>query len=176
MTVVQRRSTVVRTVNRRLTAAVDRTVRGVVTVVEPPPRCQYTTSTSDYQGRLDQSEGDTWHWRVSVREIPTVDPLEELRKEMEIYFERLKQEREQEDLLEVQREQELREQELVSQREQELLAQKQTAQEEDELSPNVLFRQFIEETCGNNGCEEEKQRMEDFMVEFLEDCEQKMIT
>ncbi|GKB79262.1 hypothetical protein Tco_0946157 [Tanacetum coccineum] len=109
------------------------------------------------------------------QEIPAVDPLEELRKEMEIYFERLKQQREQEALLEAQREQELREQELASQREQELLAQKQTAQEEEELSPNVLFRQLIEETCGNNVCEEEKQRMEDFMVEFLEDCEQKMI-
>ncbi|GKD81728.1 hypothetical protein Tco_1348567 [Tanacetum coccineum] len=81
---------------------------------------------------------------------------------MEIYFERLKQQREQEALLE-------------AQREQELLAQKQTAQEEEELSPNVIFRQLIEETCGNNVCEKEKQRMEDFIVEFLEDCEQKMI-
>ncbi|GKC24036.1 hypothetical protein Tco_1026186 [Tanacetum coccineum] len=109
------------------------------------------------------------------QEIPAVDPLEELRKEMEIYFERLKQQREQEALLEAQRKQELREQELASQREQELLAQKQTAQEEEELSLNVLCRQHIEETRGNNVCDEEKQRMEDFMVEFLEDCEQKMI-
>ncbi|GJR12871.1 hypothetical protein Tco_0795523 [Tanacetum coccineum] len=109
------------------------------------------------------------------QEIPAVDPLEELHKEMEIYFERLKQQREQEALLEAQRKQELCEQELASQRERELLAQKQTAQEEEEPSPNVLFCQLIKETCGNNVCEEEKQRMEDFMVEFLEDCEQKMI-
>ncbi|GJV94306.1 hypothetical protein Tco_1545883 [Tanacetum coccineum] len=41
------------------------------------------------------------------QEIPAVDPLEELHKEMEIYFERLKQQREQEALLEAQRKQEI---------------------------------------------------------------------
>ncbi|GJZ22765.1 hypothetical protein Tco_0559804 [Tanacetum coccineum] len=46
--------------------------------------------------------------------------------------------------------QELRKQEalLAAQREQELLAQKQAAQEKQVPSPNSVFRQLIEETCG----------------------------
>ncbi|GJS78999.1 hypothetical protein Tco_0728880 [Tanacetum coccineum] len=71
--------------------------------------------------------------------------------------------------------QELRKQEvlLAAQREQELLAQKQAAQENQVPSPNSVFRQLIEETCGMNVCEEEKQNMEDTMLELLKDCHQK---
>ncbi|GJY24160.1 hypothetical protein Tco_0397818 [Tanacetum coccineum] len=71
--------------------------------------------------------------------------------------------------------QELRKQEvlLAAQREKELLAQKQAAQEKQVPSPNSVFRQLIEETCGMNVCEEEKQNMEDTMLELLKDCRQK---
>ncbi|GJS34319.1 hypothetical protein Tco_0532701 [Tanacetum coccineum] len=79
----------------------------------------------------------------------------------------------QEALLVAQREQELLDQELTTQREQELLAQKQAAQEKQVLSPNSVFRQLIEEMCGTKVCEEQKQNMEDTMLELLEDCRQK---
>ncbi|GJX50229.1 hypothetical protein Tco_0277074 [Tanacetum coccineum] len=62
---------------------------------------------------------------------------------------------------------------LAAQREQELLAQKQVAQEKQVLSPNSVFRQLIEEMCGTKVCEEQKQNMEDTMLELLEDCRQK---
>ncbi|GKA43269.1 hypothetical protein Tco_0735993 [Tanacetum coccineum] len=93
---------------------------------------------------------------------------------MEIYFERLKQEREQEDLLEIKERRVYVNKNCVLKISGNIIS-KANRSKKDETSPNVLFRQFIEETCGNNGCEEEKQRMEDFMVEFLEDCKQKMI-
>ncbi|GJY02155.1 hypothetical protein Tco_0360307 [Tanacetum coccineum] len=71
--------------------------------------------------------------------------------------------------------QELRKQEalLAAQIEQELLAQKQAAQEKQVPSPNSVFRQLIDETCGMNVCEEQKQNMEDTMLELLKDCRQK---
>ncbi|GJY92139.1 hypothetical protein Tco_0507921 [Tanacetum coccineum] len=71
--------------------------------------------------------------------------------------------------------QELRKQEalLVAQREQELLAQKQAAQEKQVPSPNSDFRQLIEEMCGTKVCEEQKQNMEDTMLDLLEICRQK---
>ncbi|GKA75963.1 hypothetical protein Tco_0782341, partial [Tanacetum coccineum] len=71
--------------------------------------------------------------------------------------------------------QELRKQEalLVAQREQELREQEQTAQEKEELSPNFVFRQLIEETCGTKVCEEQKQNMEDTMLDLLKICQQK---
>ncbi|GKC52976.1 hypothetical protein Tco_1075721 [Tanacetum coccineum] len=71
--------------------------------------------------------------------------------------------------------QELRKQEvlLAAQREQELLAQKQAAQEKEESSPNSVFRQLIEEMCGTKVCEEQKQNMEDTMLDLLEICRQK---
>ncbi|GJU93784.1 hypothetical protein Tco_1318540 [Tanacetum coccineum] len=102
------------------------------------------------------------------QEIPEVVPFfdsetrNELYKMMEAYTERMKQQREQETLL-------------AAQREQELLTQKQAAQEEEELSPNSVFRQLIEETCGMKVCEEQKQKLEDTMLELLEDCQQKEI-
>ncbi|GJS35460.1 hypothetical protein Tco_0533842 [Tanacetum coccineum] len=62
---------------------------------------------------------------------------------------------------------------LAAQREQELLAQKQAAQEEQAPSPNFVFRQLIKETCGTKVYEEEKQNMEDTMLDLLEICRQK---
>ncbi|GKA90237.1 hypothetical protein Tco_0812107 [Tanacetum coccineum] len=71
--------------------------------------------------------------------------------------------------------QELHKQEvlLAAQREQELLAQKQAAQEKQVPSPNSVFRQLIEETCGIKVCKEEKQNMKDTMLDLLEICRQK---
>ncbi|GJZ06520.1 hypothetical protein Tco_0540313 [Tanacetum coccineum] len=71
--------------------------------------------------------------------------------------------------------QELHKQEvlLAAQREQELLAQKQAAQEKQVPSPNSIFPQLIEETCGTKVCEEEKQNMEDTMLDLLEIFRQK---
>nr|GEZ24303.1 hypothetical protein [Tanacetum cinerariifolium] len=59
------------------------------------------------------------------------------------------------------------------QREQELRKQEQAAQEKEELPQNSVFRQLIEEMCGIKVCEEQKQNMEDTMLELLEDCRQK---
>ncbi|GJZ76609.1 hypothetical protein Tco_0641281 [Tanacetum coccineum] len=72
-----------------------------------------------------------------------------------------------------QREQELREQEHAAQREQELLAQKQAAQEKEEPPQNSVFRQPIEEMCGIKASAEQKKKLEDKMLELLEDCRQK---
>nr|GEV01196.1 hypothetical protein [Tanacetum cinerariifolium] len=72
----------------------------------------------------------------------------------------MKQQREQEALLVAQREQELREQE-------------QAAQEKEEPPQNSDFRQLIGEICSTKFCEEQKQNMEDTMLELLEDCQQK---
>ncbi|GJS20278.1 hypothetical protein Tco_0448910 [Tanacetum coccineum] len=71
--------------------------------------------------------------------------------------------------------QELHKQEvlLAAQREQELLAQKQAAQEKQVPSPNSVFRQLIEEICGTKVCEDQKQNMEDTMLDLLEICRQK---
>ncbi|GJU57293.1 hypothetical protein Tco_1235059 [Tanacetum coccineum] len=70
--------------------------------------------------------------------------------------------------------QELRKQEalLAAQREQELREQKQAAQQK-EKPPNFDFRQLIEEMCGTKVCEEQKQNMEDTMLDLLEICRQK---
>ncbi|GJZ28857.1 hypothetical protein Tco_0573504 [Tanacetum coccineum] len=62
---------------------------------------------------------------------------------------------------------------LAAQREQELLAQKQATQEKQVPSPNSVFRQLIEEMCGTNICEEQKQNMEDTILDLLEICRQK---
>ncbi|GJZ53474.1 hypothetical protein Tco_0608359 [Tanacetum coccineum] len=104
------------------------------------------------------------------QEIPEVTPFveskewietnNELYKMMEDFMKRMNQQREQEALLVAQREQELREQE-------------QAAQEKEELSPNFVFRQLIEETCGTKVCEEQKQNMEDTMLDLLKICQQK---
>ncbi|GJT67797.1 hypothetical protein Tco_1019277 [Tanacetum coccineum] len=79
---------------------------------------------------------------------------------MEDFMKRINQQREQGALLVAQREQELREQE-------------QAAQEKEEFSPKPIFRQLIEEMCGTKVCEEQKQNMEDTMLDLLEDCRQK---
>ncbi|GJX57915.1 hypothetical protein Tco_0289305 [Tanacetum coccineum] len=98
-----------------------------------------------------------------------IETKNELYKMMEAYTERINQQREQE----VVREQKLRKQEQATQREQELLAQKQAAEEKEELSPNFVFRQLIEEMCGTKASAEQKQKLEDTMLELLEDCRQK---
>ncbi|GKA17740.1 hypothetical protein Tco_0697577 [Tanacetum coccineum] len=183
------------TVDRWLTggpSVVDRwwQVRGTV-----HPRWQYEVAENikwQYKVATDgQSEHDTCHSAcVSPRhkkskaelkgpykfdnhqpqEIPEVTPFveskewietnNELYTIMEDFMKRMNQQREQEALLVAQREQELREQE-------------QAAQEKEELSPNSVFRQLIEETCGMNVCEEQKQNMEDTMLDLLEICRQK---
>ncbi|GKD75258.1 hypothetical protein Tco_1333540 [Tanacetum coccineum] len=84
----------------------------------------------------------------------------ELYTMMEDFMKRINQQREQEALLVAQREQELREQE-------------QAAQEKEEFSPKPVFRQLIEEMCGTKVCEEQKQNMEDTMLDLLEICRQK---
>nr|GEV18871.1 hypothetical protein [Tanacetum cinerariifolium] len=111
--------------------------------------------------------------------IPLVESKEwietknELYKMMEAYTERINQQREQEALLAAQREQELREQEHAAQREQELLAQKQAAQEKEEPPQNSDFRQLIGEMCGIKASEEQKQKLEEMMLELVELCREK---
>ncbi|GKE22390.1 hypothetical protein Tco_1433902, partial [Tanacetum coccineum] len=100
-------------------------------------------------------------------EIPEVTPFveskewietnNELYKMMENFMKRMNQQHEQEALLVAQREQE------------------QAAQEKEELSPNFVFHQLIEETCGTKVCEEQKQNMEDTMLDLLKICQQKEI-
>nr|GEU73921.1 hypothetical protein [Tanacetum cinerariifolium] len=86
--------------------------------------------------------------------------IDELKIMMQSYCERMNQQREQEALLAAKREQELREQE-------------QAAQEKEEPPQNSDFRQLIGEIYGTKVCEEQKQNMEETMLELLEDCRQK---
>ncbi|GKE27532.1 hypothetical protein Tco_1442916, partial [Tanacetum coccineum] len=92
---------------------------------------------------------------------------------MEAYMERMNQQREQEALLAAQREQDLREQEQAAQREQELLAQKQAAQEKQVPLPYSIFHQLIEEMCGSKVSAEQKQKLEEMMLELFELCREK---
>ncbi|GJT39561.1 hypothetical protein Tco_0939426 [Tanacetum coccineum] len=86
-----------------------------------------------------------------------IETNNELYKMMEDFMKRMNQQREQEALLVAQREQE----------------QEQAAQEKEELSLNSVFRQLIEETCGTKVYEEQKQNMEDTMLDLLKICQQK---
>ncbi|GJU17619.1 hypothetical protein Tco_1145585 [Tanacetum coccineum] len=81
---------------------------------------------------------------------------------METFNERINQQREQEAILE---------QELAAQREQELL--KQAAQEKQVPSPYSIFHQLIEEMCGTKASAEQKQKLEEMMLELLELCREK---
>ncbi|GKC06783.1 hypothetical protein Tco_0998393 [Tanacetum coccineum] len=104
------------------------------------------------------------------QEIPEVTPFveskewietnNELYTIMEDFMKRMNQQREQEALLVTQSEQELREQE-------------QAAQEKEELSSNFVFHQLIEEMCGTRASAEQKQNIEDTMLDLLEICGQK---
>ncbi|GKA72477.1 hypothetical protein Tco_0778693 [Tanacetum coccineum] len=85
----------------------------------------------------------------------------ELYKMMEDFMERMNQELHNQEVL------------LAAQGEQELLVQKEAAQEKQVSSPNSVFHQLIEETCGIKVCEEQKQNMEDTMLDLLEICRQK---
>ncbi|GJR47220.1 hypothetical protein Tco_1315323 [Tanacetum coccineum] len=91
-----------------------------------------------------------------------IETNNELYKMMEDFTERMNQELHKQEVL------------LAAQREKELLAQKQAVQEEEELSPNFVFRQLIEETCGIEVCEEQKQNMEDTMLDLLKILSTKM--
>nr|GEZ75713.1 hypothetical protein [Tanacetum cinerariifolium] len=62
---------------------------------------------------------------------------------------------------------------LAAQRKQELLTQKQATQEKEEPLQNSDFRQLIGEMYGTKVCEDQKQNMEDAMLELLKDCRQK---
>nr|GEU30955.1 hypothetical protein [Tanacetum cinerariifolium] len=55
----------------------------------------------------------------------------------------------------------------------ELYKMMEEAQEKEEPPQNSVFRQLIEEMCGTIVYEEQKQDMEDTMLELLEDCRQK---
>nr|GEX41855.1 hypothetical protein [Tanacetum cinerariifolium] len=89
-----------------------------------------------------------------------IETKNELYKLMEVYTERMNQQHTQEALL-------------ASQREQELHEQEQAAQEKEEPPQNSVFCQLTEEMCGTKFYEEQKQYMEDTMLELLEDCQQK---
>ncbi|GJV87121.1 hypothetical protein Tco_1531059 [Tanacetum coccineum] len=146
-----------------------------------------TCQTSDHLGtrsvRVSGSEGSvrglglegSTRFRVykqqfdnhQPQEIPEVIPFfdseikNELYKMMEDFTERMNQELHKQEVL------------LAAQREQELLAQKQAAQEKQVPAPNSVFRQLIEEMCGTKVCEDQKQNMEDTMLDLLEICRQK---
>nr|GEV21199.1 hypothetical protein [Tanacetum cinerariifolium] len=90
-----------------------------------------------------------------VHQPPKEISIDELNIMMQSYFERMNQKREQEALL-------------AAQREQELLAQKQAAQEKEETPQSSDFRQLIREIRGTKIYEEQKQNMEDTMLELLE--------
>ncbi|GJV00494.1 hypothetical protein Tco_1329764 [Tanacetum coccineum] len=91
---------------------------------------------------------------------------------MEDFMKRMNQQREQEALLVAQREQEaILEHELTAQREQELL--KQATQEKQVPSPYSIFHQLIEEICGTKASAEQKQKLEEIMLELLELCREK---
>nr|GEW87060.1 hypothetical protein [Tanacetum cinerariifolium] len=104
------------------------------------------------------------------QEIPEVIPFieskewietkNELYKMMEAYTERMNQQREQEALL-------------AAQREQELLVQKQATQEKEEPPQNSDFRQLIGEMCVIKASAEQKQKLEEMMLEWLELCREK---
>ncbi|GJU46228.1 hypothetical protein Tco_1203494, partial [Tanacetum coccineum] len=85
---------------------------------------------------------------------------------MEEFMKRMNQQREQEALLVAQREHEaILEHELTAQREQELLKQ---ATAEQVPSPYSIFHQFSEEICGTKASAEQKQKLEEIMLELLE--------
>nr|GEV28164.1 hypothetical protein [Tanacetum cinerariifolium] len=62
---------------------------------------------------------------------------------------------------------------LAAQKYQELREQEQEAQEKEEPPQNSVFRQLIKEMCRTKVYEEQKQNMEDTMLELLKDCRQK---
>ncbi|GJX87061.1 hypothetical protein Tco_0337835 [Tanacetum coccineum] len=84
-----------------------------------------------------------------------IETNNELYKMMEDFTERMNQELHKQEVL------------LAAQREQELLAQKQAAQEKKVPSPNSVFRQLIKEMCGTRASAEQKQNMEDTMLDLL---------
>ncbi|GKC60775.1 hypothetical protein Tco_1088373, partial [Tanacetum coccineum] len=92
-----------------------------------------------------------------LEDIPFFDSetKNELYKMMEDFTERMNQELRKQEAL------------LIAQREQELCEKEQAAQEKEEFSLKPVFRQLIEEMCGTKVCEEQKQNMEDTMLDLL---------
>ncbi|GJZ36420.1 hypothetical protein Tco_0582611 [Tanacetum coccineum] len=135
-------------------------------------QCQPMNQNFDYSNSFgfDQIQPPQQLDNHQLQEIPEVIPFIESKEwietnnklytMMEDFMKRMYQQREQEALLAAQREQELREQE-------------QAAQEKEEPPQNSDFRQLIEEMCGTKVCEEQKQKMEDMMLDLLKDCRQK---
>ncbi|GJY01132.1 hypothetical protein Tco_0359284 [Tanacetum coccineum] len=110
-----------------------------------------------------QQQFDNHQPQEILEVIPFFDSItkNELYKMMEYFTERMNQELHKQEVL------------LATQREQELLAQKQAAQEKQVPSPNSVFRQLIKEIRGTKVCEDQKQNMEDTMLDLLEICRQK---
>ncbi|GKD73151.1 hypothetical protein Tco_1331433 [Tanacetum coccineum] len=135
-------------------------------------QCQLMNQIFNYSNSFgfDQIQPPQQFDNHQPQEIPEIIPFieskewietkNELYKMMKAYMERMNQQREQEALL-------------AAQREQELLAQKQAAQEKEEPPQNSVFHQPIEEMCGTKASAEQKQKLEDTMLELLEDCRQK---
>ncbi|GJX05122.1 hypothetical protein Tco_0191038 [Tanacetum coccineum] len=135
-------------------------------------QCQPMNQNFNYSNSFgfDQIQPPQQFDNHQPQEIPEVIPFIEseewietknkLYKMMKAYMERMNQQREQEALL-------------AAQREQELLAQKQATQEKEEPPQNSDFRQLIEEMCGTKASAQQKQKLEDTMLELLEDCRQK---
>ncbi|GJU00719.1 hypothetical protein Tco_1111057 [Tanacetum coccineum] len=140
--------------------------------------CDFSVSTDEpkfqlfYTFGFDQIQPPQQFDNHQPQEIPEVIPFteskewietkNELYKMMEAYTERMNQQREQEAILE---------QELTAQREQELL--KQVAQEKQVPSLYSIFHQLIEEMCGTKASAEQKQKLEEMMLELLELCREK---
>nr|GEX16274.1 ribonuclease H-like domain-containing protein [Tanacetum cinerariifolium] len=82
-----------------------------------------------------------------VHQLSKEISIDELNIMMQSYCERMNQQREHEALL--------------------------VAQEKEETPQNSDFRQLIGEICGTKVCEEQKQKLEDTMLELLEDCRKK---
>ncbi|GJT11065.1 hypothetical protein Tco_0858107 [Tanacetum coccineum] len=133
-------------------------------------QCQPMNQNFNYSNSFgfDQIQPPQQFDNHQPQEIPEDIPFfdsetkNELYKMMEDFTERMNQELCKQEAL------------LAAQREQELLAQKQAAQEK-EKPPNSDFHQLIEEMCGTKVCEEQKKKMEDTMLELLEDCRQKAL-
>ncbi|GJV56856.1 hypothetical protein Tco_1457861 [Tanacetum coccineum] len=135
-------------------------------------QCQPMNQNFNYSNSFgfDQIQPPQQFDNHQLQEIPEVIPFieskewietnNELYTMMEDFMKRMNQQREQEALLAAQREQELREQE-------------QATQEKEESPQNSDFRQLIEEMCGTKVCEEQKQKMENMMLDLLKDCRKK---
>ncbi|GJS60167.1 putative reverse transcriptase domain-containing protein [Tanacetum coccineum] len=146
-----------------LTAAVDHRCPVVAPVTAGRPRgtTQVVTRGILMIGFDNHQPQETPEVTPFVESKEWIETNNELYKMMEDFTKRMNQELHKQEVL------------LVAQREKELREQEQTAQEKEELSPNFIFCQLIKETCGTKVCEEQKQNMEDTMLDLLKICQQK---